>query len=131
LGKTAFLSEVRDALIWSVHHIIQWETYWCGSKCSLIKVKSLFCVEQVGHCLHPWLWLTLLMSDSDLLEHILWSSLTRSASSSEPRESLWSKVNGTDRSFSKDLAQSSEGSFQSGNKNPIPNMGINTVPVLF
>lgn len=43
----------------------------------------------------------LLMSDSDLLEHILWSSLTRSISSSEHRESLWSNVN--DKSFSKDF----------------------------
>lgn len=67
----------------------------------------------------PIVLLTLLISDSDLLEHMLWSSLTRSASSSEPRESLWSKFNVSDRSFSKDLTQSSEKRFSKWEQFPI------------
>lgn len=59
----------------------------------------------------PWGPLTLLISDSDLLEHILCNSLTRSASSSEPKESLWSKVNVSERSSSEGLLQRPEESF--------------------
>lgn len=68
--------------------------------------------------------LTLLISDSDLLEHILWSSLTRSASSSEPKESLWSKVNVSERSSSKGLFTKTRGELFKMRTNQLSNMEI-------